>query len=266
MAQSRQPQNVKDHVQTRFDAVAAHYRSSKVHAAGPDLDLMVEAAPVTAESLVLDAGCGAGHTALALASRAGMVIACDFTRAMLDQVEALAAERGIGNIKTQHGDVENLPFPADSFDLVASRYSAHHWLHPERALAAFRRVLKPDGEFLLSDIMAREDYASDTFLQAIELLRDPSHVRDYRVSEWRSMFHAAGFQAEVLLSFDLTLHFATWTQRMSTPQQNAAMIKALFRGASGDIARGFGLPATIASDDFNFVIPGAVMRGRVART
>ena len=41
--------------------------------------------------------------------------------------------------------------------------------------------------------MAREDYAQDTFLQTIELLRDPSHVRDYRISEWRDMLAAAGF-------------------------------------------------------------------------
>ena len=256
------PADVKAQVQRQFAHVAANYRHSQVHAAGADLDLLVEAARPGAQSLALDAGCGAGHTALALAKDAGAVIACDFTRAMLEQTAALASERGIGNIQLRQADVEALPFPAASIDIVATRYSAHHWLHPERALREFRRVLKPDGVFVISDIMASEDYAQDTFLQTIELLRDPSHTRDYRVSEWLTMLGAAGFAAEVLLRFPLTLHFAAWTRRMRTPPQNREIIKALFAGASEDVRRAFLLPARIEDDDFTFVIPGAVIRGR----
>ena len=253
--------DVRDQVQQRFSDVAANYRTSKVHAAGNDLDLMVASSALRPESIVLDAGCGAGHTSLAFAPRVGRVIACDFTAAMLEQVETLARERGAHNVEAQLADVENLPFPVASFDLVVTRYSAHHWLHPERALAEFRRLLKPGGELLISDIMAPEDYARDTFLQAIELLRDPSHVRDYRLSEWRMMLSDAGFDSEVLLAFNLSLHFAAWTKRMATPSQNAGMIKALFNGAPADIKRGFSLPLEIHADDFEFTIPGAVLRG-----
>ncbi len=256
--------DVKDHVQHQFGDVAANYRTSKVHAGGKDLDLMVKSAILTPESVVLDAGCGAGHASLAFAGHVGRVIACDFTPAMLDQVEKLTHEYGVLNVKTQLADVDSLPFPANSFDLVITRYSAHHWLHPERALAEFRRLLKPNGKLLISDIMASENYAQDTFLQTIELLRDPSHVRDYRLSEWRAMLSGAGFASEVLLTFDLTLHFSTWTKRMATPPQNAEMIKSLFNGAPADIKRGFGLPLKIRNDDFDFTIPGGVIRGAAA--
>ena len=257
----RPAQDVKSQVQKRFGDVAANYRASKVHAAGPDLDLMVEAASIKEDARVLDAGCGAGHTAVAFAAIADQVIACDFTPAMLQQVHTLARERRATNVRAQLADVENLPFPGRSFDLIVTRYSAHHWLRPERALAEFFRLLKPDGALLISDIMAREDYAQDTFLQTIELLRDPSHVRDYRISEWRAMLAAAGFASEVLMTFDLTLHFATWTRRMNTPRQNADMIKSLFNGASDDIRAAFQAPARATNDDFAFVIPGAVIRG-----
>ena len=256
--------DVAAQVQRQFSDVARNYRYSRVHAAGADLDMLVAAAAPTGDSLALDAGCGAGHTALALAARAGMVIACDFTRAMLEQVEALARERGIDNIIAQQADVECLPCPASSIDIVATRYSAHHWLRPERALAEFARVLKPGGVLVISDIMAREDYAQDTFLQTIELLRDPSHVRDYRVSEWLALLRDAGLESDVPQRFELTLHFATWTQRMRTPPVNQAAIKSLFAGASADIRRGFQLPAQLpADDDFTFVIPGAVIRARL---
>ena len=261
----RPPQDVKDHVQRRFGDVAANYRRSKVHAAGPDLDCMIAAATLSAETRVLDAGCGAGHTAAAFARDAGQVIACDFTPAMLAQSKALARDRGLANISAQLADVENLPFPDDCFDLIVTRYSAHHWLHPERALAEFRRLLKTDGLLLISDIMAREDYAQDTFLQTIELLRDPSHVRDYRISEWGDMLEGAGFGCEVLMTFDLSLHFETWTRRMNTPAQNADMIKSLFDGASADIKRAFRLPARATGGDFEFVIPGAVIRATAAK-
>ena len=254
--------NVKAHVQQRFGDVAANYRSSRVHASGQDLDLMVASVALDKTIKVLDAGCGAGHTSLAFAPWVARVVACDFTGAMLEQAATLARERGIGNIDTQLADVEDLPFPARSFDLVVTRYSAHHWLRPQRALAEFRRLLKDDGVFLISDIMAREDYAQDTFLQTIELLRDPSHVRDYRISEWRAMLAAAGFNSETLLRFDLRLGFETWVKRMATPRQNADMILSLFKGAPADIRRDFGY----APDrDFSFTIPGAVMRATVQR-
>lgn len=256
---------VKDHVQQRFGDVAANYRESRVHAAGRDLDLMVDSIALNAEAQVLDSGCGAGHTALAFAPRVARVVACDFTPAMLEQVKTLARERGIDNIVTQLADVEDLPFPARSFDLVVTRYSAHHWLRPQRALLEFRRVLREDGALLISDIMAREDYAQDTFLQTIELLRDPSHVRDYRVSEWRAMLSEADFQSEALLRFDLRLHFATWIRRMATPRQNADMILSLFSGAPTDIRSGFGLRDGVATDDLSFTIPGAVLRATVQR-
>lgn len=261
---NRPMHDVRDQVQQRFASVAANYRISAVHAAGPDLDRMIALSALGAGARVLDAGCGAGHTAMAFASRARHVIACDFTPAMLKQVETLANERAVANVSAQLADVERLPFPNCSFDLIATRYSAHHWLRPGRALAEFRRLLKPDGVLLVSDIMAAEDFAQDSFLQTIELLRDSSHVRDYRISEWQALLAAAGFAPEIGMTFDLTLHFATWTRRMNTPRQNADTIKALFNGASDDIKRAFGIPARVTNDDFTFVIPGAVIRAPIA--
>ena len=253
--------DVKQQVQARFGSVAANYRKSAVHAAGIDLDLMVKHAPLEADSLVLDAGCGAGHTAMAFAPHAKLVFAGDFTPLMLEQVEALAEDRGINNVAPQVVDVEDLPFSAASLDIVATRYSAHHWQRPERALAECRRVLKEGGTFIISDIMAGEDYAQDTFLQGVELLRDPSHVRDYRVSEWLSMLAGVGFQTEVIHRFLLELHFESWIRRMETPRAHADIIKSIFAGAPADIKRAFQLPAQIDGDDFSFCIPGAVIKG-----
>ncbi len=252
--------DIKQQVQTRFGEVAANYLASAVHASGADLEIMARDVPLRPDSIVLDAGCGAGHTALAFAPSVAWVYACDFTGSMLKQVKLLARQRGAANVTPQLADIEYLPFPDDSFDIVTSRYSAHHWQHPKRAIDEIRRVLRDKGAFIISDIMASEDYAQDTFLQTIELLRDPSHVRDYRISEWRALLSAAGFRVEVIHRFELELHFRKWTTRMETPRQNREMIKSIFREASQDIRRGFQLPDHIDSDDFSFFIPGAVLK------
>src|ERR1041385_7908260 len=196
-------QDVKASVQQQFGNVAVNYATSTVHASGEDLNRMVQLAELTGVEQVLDAGCGAGHTALAFAPHVAHVVAYDLTASMLEQVERLATERHITNLTTRHGDVEALPFDDASFDVVVSRYSAHHWPHPARALAEFKRVLKSGGQFILSDIVAEEDPTLDTFLQAIELLRDPSHVRDHSISQWKTMFHKAGFTSEVLYTWQL---------------------------------------------------------------
>ena len=78
------------------------------------------------------------------------------------------------------------------------------------------------------------------------------------------MLNTTGFTADVVHTFNLTLHFDKWTTRMATPQQNREMVKALFNIASQDIKQSFNLPQHITSDDFEFTIPAAVIKGTLA--
>jgi SAM-dependent methyltransferase len=249
--------DIKQSVQNQFGKVAENYRLSTVHAVGEDLQRIVQLVAENPAQHALDAGCGAGHTAAAIAPHANAVIAFDLTPTMLEQVEALAAERGLTNLTTQQGDVEKLPFDAASFDLVTSRYSAHHWPHPQTALHEIARVLQPGGRFILSDIVALEDPAQDTFLQAVELLRDPSHVRDHSISQWQAIFAEAGFESEVVFTWLLPLNFDSWVARIATPPLNVEMLKVLFDGASSEIRSAMQL-----QPDYTFSIPGALFVGR----
>lgn len=250
--------DIKAAVRRQFDPVAARYSTSAVHARGADLAALVEAAQLTGREHILDAGCGTGHTALALATQGVSVVAVDLTAAMLEQGRRLAAERGITGIDFRLGDVEQLPFAGSEFDLVVSRYSAHHWPHPQRALAEFRRVLRPGGTLLLADIVSFDAFALDTFLQSIELLRDPSHVRDHTVDQWLTMCAAAGFTAEVVFTWDVRLDFADWLARMQTPSHHSAAIESLFDSAAAETQAAFKLEA-----DHSFTLTGALIRGRV---
>ena len=93
----------------QFGPAAAAYAASRYHAEGPDLAALVEAAELTGTERALDIGCGAGHTALALAPRVREVVACDVTEAMLEQAEALARERGAANVSFVAADAASLP-------------------------------------------------------------------------------------------------------------------------------------------------------------
>ena len=157
-----------------------------------------------------------------------------FTAPMLRQVEVLAKDRDLTNVNTRLGDVESLPFADAGFDLVVSRYSAHHWARPEQALREFRRVLRGGGKFVLSDVLGFGDHVCDTYLNAIEVLRDPSHVRDYTLEEWDRFFAAAGFGLEVIFPYGIFLEFEEWTERMATPEANRVAIRALYDAAPAE--------------------------------
>jgi ubiquinone/menaquinone biosynthesis C-methylase UbiE len=247
--------DIKGAVQGQFDAAAAHYRTSAVHAAGIDLPTIARLVQQHGGQRVLDAGCGAGHTSAAAAPYVREVVALDLTPSMLAQVNELAQERGLTNITTRQGDVEQLPFDDAEFDIVVTRYSAHHWPHPQVAVHECARVLKPGGWFILSDIMAADDPAQDTFLQVLEVLRDPSHVRDYSIAQWQAYLGAAGLYSEVIETWSLFLDFVSWVARINTPPQHIEMLKTLYDGASSEIREAFRI-----QPNYDFNIPGALLK------
>ena len=250
-----EPPDVKESVRQQFSAVAANYSTSSVHAAGIDLAKMVEVAQPGGGETLLDAGCGAGHTALIFAPHVQRVIAFDLSDEMLGQVQKLASERGLANIETRKGDVENLPFADATFDIVTSRYSAHHWPNPQRAVAEIRRVLKPGGQFVLSDIVSFDDFTTDTFVQTIELLRDPSHVRDHTAGQWLDMLRTAGFSATLAFQWDVRLEFASWVKRMATPPDQVAMLRKVMDFAPSEVRQALRVEA-----DHSFTFLGGLLR------
>jgi len=185
--------DVQEVVQRQFGPVAAAYATASVQKGGPELTAML-AVELRGDERVLDVACGAGHTALAFAPRVAEVVAVDVTEAMLATGRRLAEEQGIGNVTFQPGDAEALPFADASFDLVTCRYAAHHFAHPTVAAREWARVLKPGGSLLLADLVSPDNPAADTVLNAAEILRDPSHVRDYRIAEWYTCSRRRGWR------------------------------------------------------------------------
>jgi ubiquinone/menaquinone biosynthesis C-methylase UbiE len=229
-------QNHDQAVLRQFDAQAAAYFTSPVHAAGADLDWLrdVWLPSLPAGGRALDAGCGAGHLGFTLAGHFAEVVAVDPSAGMLETVAGHAARQGLP-VTTCRALADDLPFESASFDLVASRYSAHHWLHLERSLQELHRVLRPGGHLLLIDVLGDESVLVDTHLQAIELLRDPSHICDRSSSAWQRLLAAAEFEIVATQAWPLRLEFASWAARMRTPELQLQAIRALQTGAPQEV-------------------------------
>lgn len=225
-------------VDQQFGQVAQAYLTSTVHAQGADLDALAALAQSVPQAKVLDLGCGGGHVSFAMAPHVAAIVAYDLSEDMLGVVAAEAVHRNLTQLHTQAGRAEALPFDDAAFDIVATRFSAHHWYDVRRGLAEARRVLKPGGKLVIIDIVAPETPLLDTLLQTAEVLRDASHVRDYRVSEWQAMLAEAGFRAATPRTWKLTMVFDTWIARIRTPQVRADAIRDLFDHAA-DEARAY---------------------------
>jgi ubiquinone/menaquinone biosynthesis C-methylase UbiE len=212
----------------QFGDSAANYLTSSVHAKGADLDRLEALARRLAVRQALDLGCGAGHAGFALArGGVGSLIAYDVSEPMLAVVGREAQARGHLQIETRCGAAGQLPFDDASFDLIVTRYSAHHWPSVPAAITEVLRVLRPGGTLVVIDVMAPESALLDTTLQTLDLLRDMSHVRNYRASEWRSMLSVPELTDATSDTWKLALDFDSWVRRIATPSRRVDAIRAV---------------------------------------
>ena len=110
---------------------------------------IADAAPQGAH--LLDVGTGPGVLLAELAARrpdlhlSGVDLSADMIAAATGNLSG-------SNVTCVVADVVDLPFPDDSFELVVSSLSLHHWDHPEAAVPELARVLRTDGRLMIYDM------------------------------------------------------------------------------------------------------------------
>jgi ubiquinone/menaquinone biosynthesis C-methylase UbiE len=223
-------------VESQFSPRANAYLTSAVHANGEDLEQMAGLVGHRPDAVALDMGCGGGHAAFRLAPLVNTVVAYDLSATMLAVVADEAERRGLDNVVTKLGAAESLPCPSASFDVAVTRYSAHHWQDVPAGLAQMHRVLKPRGIAIFMDVITPGLPLLDTWLQSLELLRDPSHVRNASLTEWRAALSVAGFKVGEATKFRLRLDFASWIERINTPESHVLAIRSLQQRAGAEVA------------------------------
>lgn len=211
----------------QYQDKSEHYLNSTVHAQGTEFAKIQQLILDHQLEHVLDLGCGGGHVSYHIAPVAKTVIAYDITPAMIDVVKQEADARQLSNITTQVGMAEQLPFADKQFNAIITRYSAHHWQNVLQAMFEMHRVLADYGKVIIVDILGHSNPVINNFLQTIETIRDPSHVKDYSLAEWVSFAELTGFHVESIEKQALHLNFDSWIKRMNTSPTSTQVIREL---------------------------------------
>jgi arsenite methyltransferase len=109
---------------------------------------------------VLDLGCGGGIDTILAAQRTGptgKVIALDFLPEMLERAGRAVREAGLSNVELVEGEMEAIPCPDASVDLVISNGVINLSARKARVLAECVRVLRPNGRLCVSDLTVDQD-------------------------------------------------------------------------------------------------------------
>jgi ubiquinone/menaquinone biosynthesis C-methylase UbiE len=211
---------------------------------------LVSAISPLAGCRVLDVACGPGIVTRALAARAREVVALDLTPQMLAKARERCAKAGLSNITFHEGSATALPFADGAFDVVVTRLSFHHFLEPAAVLAEMLRVLRPGGIVAVADVVTDENREKSELQNAIEVLRDPSHVRMLRPSELSALMARDGLTMIGEDAWEKPREFEEWLGIVADPERAAplrAVVRALAR--SGEDA---GMGLRIANDAIRF--------------
>jgi SAM-dependent methyltransferase len=213
-------------VQKQFGRAAAAYVESPNHARGEDLDRIVALAAEHGGEHMVDIGTGVGHTLRRLAPSFRGAIGLDATREMLEAGVGVLAGAGVTNALLVQADATALPIASRSADVVTSRLAAHHFVDAAGAFGEISRILRPGGLFVLVDNYAPDQPELDRFINEIETLRDPSHVRNHTVAGWRELLERAGMRTTVDSDAAVTkLTTENWLERSQTPPDRADEVR-----------------------------------------
>jgi SAM-dependent methyltransferase len=233
-----------DHLQrTReeFTRQAAGFAASAATTDQSHVSRLVEAIGDSARGRVLDVACGPGIVTSALAERAREVVALDLTPQMLEKARERCAKAGRTNVVFKEGSATALPFGDACFDAVITRLSFHHFPEPPTVLNEMLRVLRPGGTVAIADVVSDEEPDKSALQNAIEILRDPSHVRMLPASELIAIVAQSGVTIERKETWDMPREFEEWVGIVANPERVAPLRTVVRALATAGEDAGMGL-------------------------
>jgi arsenite methyltransferase len=146
--------------------------------------------------IVLDLGSGGGIDVLLSARRVGptgKAYGLDMTDEMLALARENQRKAGVANVEFLKGEIENIPLPDRSVDVVISNCVINLSADKGRVLREAFRVLRPGGRFAVSDIVHRGEIADDVRKRVEQKIGCVAGALEE--TEYRALLAKAGFQS-----------------------------------------------------------------------
>jgi SAM-dependent methyltransferase len=178
----------EDAVRARFGANAEAVAEASMRRLPGLAQRLAEFVEPRGDEAALDVGTGTGPLALALSPHVREVVGVDLVPELLELGRRHAAD--YENVSLVEGDVTQLSFENESFDLVCERAVLHHVRRPELVLAEMARVTRRGGRMLVIDQLAPFDPLVAIELDRFERARDPSHTRLLSDGDLRALYEA----------------------------------------------------------------------------
>ena len=117
------------------------------------IDQEIDAMDIKSGMAILDAGCGTGAITRRFAQivKPATVTAVDFDPVFLEGAKAIAADEGIKNVSFESGDIDNLEYQDEMFDLAYCRLVLMHVQDTVKTVEELKRVTKKGGKVVVSD-------------------------------------------------------------------------------------------------------------------
>lgn len=161
------------------------------------LQRIMNALDIQEDYKVLDLGTGNGFLAFPLAERFpdSKITGLDIVPETLDRNVIKARDQNIENLDFACYHGVELPFEDETFDVIVTRYCFHHCPEAAKTFTEIARVLKPGGQFFISD-PTPNDNDEARFVDSFMKLKDDGHIRLYKKEEFVKLGEDAGLVLE----------------------------------------------------------------------
>lgn len=232
--------NTLDKIRESFTLQAKNFESGAMNFSKKDyLAHTVTALHLRGNENVLDAASGTCANGRSIAPFAAHVTCLDATKAMLDVGKEAAKKEGLSNMDFKLGIVEDMPFEDETFDVVISRLAFHHFAEMEKPFSEMTRVLKKGGTLAVIDMEAASEELREKE-DALEILRDPSHVKNRSLAEFLALYEKYGFTLKTEEHNPIEVSLSAWLNLTKTKEESRRAIKkALENELQGGQKTGF---------------------------
>ena len=242
----------------QFTRQAAPFSGSPAHSSAEAMEQILRIAAPASTDRALDVACGPGIITCLIAPHVAQMTGSDLTAAMLVEAEIRRVAQAAPPIAWVESDAEHLPFDDESFDLVVTRYSFHHFVAPEKVLREMTRVCRPGGRIVIADVVIPADKVEA--FDIMERLRDPSHTRALTPEKLDALVSDAGLIVEDYATHAVSMTLEFQLSKSFPNPGDDDRIREIFRDEPEHDR--LGLSARREGDDIVIHYPTGVLRVR----